>query len=157
MEKLFIGRESTIKIGIKRDTISTELNVLADFKPKLNDDQKQSEIIVLGNLHPLVQSTVLNQVNSENKCVILDTMNFWMDNALEELYDVIARVDVIIINDEEAIQLSGKENLFTAAQEIIHMVRLIVIKREHGAMPFSKNRVFTTPAFPVQDVRIQLR
>ena len=139
----------------KRDTISTELNVLADFNPKLNDDQKKSEIIVLGNLHPLVQSTVLNQLNSENKCVILDTMNFWMDNALEELHDVIARVDVIIINDEEAIQLSGKENLFTAAQEIMkHGPSHIVIKKgEHGAMLFSKTEFFTTPAFPVKDVK----
>ncbi len=139
----------------KRDTISTELNVLADFNPKLNDDQKKSEIIVLGNLHPLVQSTVLNQLNSENKCVILDTMNFWMDNALEELHDVIARVDVIIINDEEAIQLSGKENLFTAAQEIMTRgpSHIVIKKGEHGAMLFSKTEFFTTPAFPVQDVK----
>ena len=117
--KTFYWKGKYHKDWNKRDTLNTQLNVLADFNPKLNDDQKHSEIIVLGNLHPAVQNTVLNQIKAENKCVILDTMNFWMDNALEELHSVISRVDIIIINDEEAIQLSGKETLFAAAQEIM--------------------------------------
>ena len=93
----------------KRDTLSTQLNVLADFNPIVSDENKEAEIIVLGNLHPIVQNTVLDQVDTNKKCIILDTMNFWMDNALEELMKVIRRVDIIIINDEEALQLSGKD------------------------------------------------
>ena len=83
----------------KRDTLSTQLNVLADFNPIVSDENKEAEIIVLGNLHPIVQNTVLDQVDTNKKCIILDTMNFWMDNALEELMKVIRRVDIIIIND----------------------------------------------------------
>jgi sugar/nucleoside kinase (ribokinase family) len=94
----------------KRDTLSTQLNVLADFNPIVSDENKEAEIIVLGNLHPIVQNTVLDQVDTNKKCIILDTMNFWMDNALEELMKVIRRVDIIIINDEEAITAFGKRH-----------------------------------------------
>ena len=153
--KTFYWKGKYHKDWNKRDTLNTQLNVLADFNPKLNDDQKYSEIIVLGNLHPAVQNTVLNQIKSENKCVILDTMNFWMDNALEELHRVISRVDIIIINDEEAIQLSGKDTLFAAAQEIMSYgpSHIVIKKGEHGAMLFGESEFFTTPAFPVHVVK----
>ena len=153
--KTFYWKGKYHKDWNKRDTLNTQLNVLADFNPKLNDDQKHSEIIVLGNLHPAVQSTVLNQIKAENKCVILDTMNFWMDNALEELHSVISRVDIIIINDEEAIQLSGKDTLFAAAQEIMSYgpSHIVIKKGEHGAMLFGESEFFTTPAFPVHVVK----
>ena len=153
--KTFYWKGKYHKDWNKRDTLNTQLNVLADFNPKLNDDQKYSEIIVLGNLHPAVQNTVLNQIKAENKCVILDTMNFWMDNALEELHRVISRVDIIIINDEEAIQLSGKDTLFAAAQEIMSYgpSHIVIKKGEHGAMLFGESEFFTTPAFPVHVVK----
>ena len=153
--KTFYWKGKYHKDWNKRDTLNTQLNVLADFNPKLNNDQKHSEIIVLGNLHPAVQSTVLNQIKAENKCVILDTMNFWMDNALEELRSVISRVDIIIINDEEAIQLSGKDTLFAAAQEIMSYgpSHIVIKKGEHGAMLFGESEFFTTPAFPVHVVK----
>ena len=153
--KTFYWKGKYHKDWNKRDTLNTQLNVLADFNPKLNDEQKQSEIVVLGNLHPAVQSTVLNQIKAENKCVILDTMNFWMDNALDELHSVISRVDIIIINDEEAIQLSGKDTLFAAAQEIMSYgpSHIVIKKGEHGAMLFGETEFFTTPAFPVHIVK----
>ena len=153
--KTFYWKGKYHKDWNKRDTLNTQLNVLADFNPKLNDEQKQSEIVVLGNLHPAVQSTVLNQIKSENKCVILDTMNFWMDNALDELHRVISRVDIIIINDEEAIQLSCKDTLFAAAQEIMSYgpSHIVIKKGEHGAMLFGETEFFTTPAFPVHIVK----
>ena len=153
--KTFYWKGKYHKDWNKRDTLNTQLNVLADFNPKLNDDQKHSEIIVLGNLHPAVQNTVLNQIKAVNKCVILDTMNFWMDNALEELHRVISRVDIIIINDEEAIQLSGKDTLFAAAQEIMSYgpSHIVIKKGEHGAMLFGESEFFTTPAFPVHLVK----
>lgn len=94
-----------------RDTLVTELNVLADFQPKVPQNFKDSDIVMLGNLHPLVQSSVLDQMEKKPKLVVLDTMNFWMDCALPELLDVIKRVDVITINDEEARQLSGEYSL----------------------------------------------
>ena len=153
--KTFYWKGKYHKDWNKRDTLNTQLNVLADFNPKLNDEQKQSEIVVLGNLHPVVQSTVLNQIKAENKCVILDTMNFWMDNALDELHSVISRVDIIIINDEEAIQLSGKDTLFAAAHEIMSYgpSHIVIKKGEHGAMLFGETEFFTTPAFPVHIVK----
>ena len=128
---------------------------MADFNPVLNEQNSSSEIIVLGNLHPAVQSTVLNQISSESRCVILDTMNFWMDNSLEELLKVIAKANIIIINDEEALQLSGKNTLFNAAEEILKMgpKHVVIKKGEHGAMLFSKNEFFTIPAYPVKKVK----
>ena len=139
----------------KRDTLSTQLNVLADFNPIVSYENKEAEIVVLGNLHPIVQNTVLDQVNVNEKCVILDTMNFWMDNALEELMKVIRRVDIIIINDEEAIQLSGKDTLFAAAKEILSFgpKQIVIKKGEHGAMLFEDGKFFTIPAFPVEKVK----
>lgn len=137
-----------------RDTLATELNVLADFQPKVPQDYKNSDVVMLGNLHPLVQSSVLDQMETQPKLVVLDTMNFWMDCALPELLDVIKRVDVITINDEEARQLSGEYSLVKAAAKI-HTLgpKYVVIKKgEHGALLFHNKEVFFAPALPLEDV-----
>ena len=137
-----------------RDTLVTELNVLADFQPKVPQNFKDSDIVMLGNLHPLVQSSVLDQLEKKPKLVVLDTMNFWMDCALPELLEVIKRVDVITINDEEARQLSGEYSLVKAAAKIQDMgPKYVVIKKgEHGALLFHNREVFFAPALPLEDV-----
>jgi len=137
-----------------RDTLVTELNVLADFQPKVPQDYKNAEIVMLGNLHPLVQSSVLDQMETKPKLVVLDTMNFWMDCALPELLDIIKRVDVITINDEEARQLSGEYSLVKAAARIHQMgPKYVVIKKgEHGALLFHGEEIFFAPALPLEEV-----
>jgi sugar/nucleoside kinase (ribokinase family) len=137
-----------------RDTLVTELNVLADFQPKVPQDYKNAEIVMLGNLHPLVQSSVLDQMETKPKLVVLDTMNFWMDCALPELMDIIKRVDVITINDEEARQLSGEYSLVKAAAKIHTMgPKYVVIKKgEHGALLFHGKEIFFAPALPLEEV-----
>ena len=137
-----------------RDTLATELNVLADFQPKVPQDFKNADVVMLGNLHPLVQSSVLDQMETQPKLVVLDTMNFWMDCALPELLDVIKRVDVITINDEEARQLSGEYSLVKAAAKIHTMgPKYVVIKKgEHGALLFHNKEVFFAPALPLEEV-----
>ncbi|WP_027127622.1 PfkB family carbohydrate kinase [Gelidibacter mesophilus] len=137
-----------------RDTLATELNVLADFNPIVPEDYKNADVVMLGNLHPLVQMGVLDQMNKKPKMVILDTMNFWMDCALEELKAVIKRVDVITINDEEARQLTGEYSLVVAAQKIHKMgPKYVVIKKgEHGALLFQNENVFFAPALPLKEV-----
>ena len=137
-----------------RDTLATELNVLADFKPVVPAAFQDSEIVMLGNLHPLVQSSVLDQLTAKPKLVVLDTMNFWMDCALPELLDVMKRVDVITINDEEARQLSGEYSLVKAAAKIHTMgPKYVVIKKgEHGALLFHNKDVFFAPALPLEEV-----
>ena len=153
--KTFYWKGKYHKDWNKRDTLNTQLNVLADFNPVVSTPDSNSEIIVLGNLHPAVQNTVLNQIISKNKCIILDTMNFWMDNSLEELLKVIEKANIIIINDEEALQLSGKDTLFNAADEILKMgpEHVVIKKGEHGAMLFTKEEFFTIPAYPVKQVK----
>ena len=152
--KTFYWKGKYHKDWNKRDTLNTQLNVLADFNPAVSEENKKAEIIVLGNLHPEIQNTVLDQVNVSEKCIILDTMNFWMDNALAELMKVIKRVDIIIINDEEALQLSKKDTLFAAANEILSFgpKQIVIKKGEHGAMLFDESQFFTVPAFPVKKV-----
>ncbi|WP_396144936.1 PfkB family carbohydrate kinase [Flavobacterium sp.] len=137
-----------------RDTLITELNVLADFNPVVPQDYKDADVVMLGNLHPIVQTGVLNQMTSKPKLVVLDTMNFWMDCALTELLDVIKRVDVITINDEEARQLSGEYSLVKAAAKIHTMgPKYVVIKKgEHGALLFHNKEVFFAPALPLEEV-----
>ena len=137
-----------------RDTLATELNVLADFQPKVPQDFKDADVVMLGNLHPMVQSSVLDQMTTQPKLVVLDTMNFWMDCALPELMDVIKRVDVITINDEEARQLSGEYSLVKAAAKIHTMgPKYVVIKKgEHGALIFQGKEVFFAPALPLEEV-----
>lgn len=137
-----------------RDTLATELNVLGDFQPKVPQNFKNADVVMLGNLHPLVQSSVLDQMESKPKLVVLDTMNFWMDCALPELLDVMKRIDVITINDEEARQLSGEYSLVKAAAKIHKMgPEYVVIKKgEHGALLFHKKEVFFAPALPLEEV-----
>ena len=137
-----------------RDTLDTQLNVLADFQPKVPENYKKADVVMLGNLHPLVQSSVLDQMETKPKLVVLDTMNFWMDCALPELLDVMKRVDVITINDEEARQLSGEYSLVKAAAKIQAMgPQYVVIKKgEHGALLFHDQQVFFAPALPLEEV-----
>lgn len=137
-----------------RDTLDTQLNVLADFQPKVPEDYKDAEIVMLGNLHPAVQMSVLNQMTNENKLTILDTMNFWMDNTLDLLKEVIAKVDVITINDEEARQLTGEYSLVVAARKIQKMgpAYVIIKKGENGALLFHEEEIFFAPALPLEEV-----
>lgn len=136
-----------------RDTLATELNVLADFNPVVPDSYKNAEVVMLGNLHPMVQMGVIEQMTNP-KLVVLDTMNFWMDNTLDELMQVIAKVDVITINDEEARQLTGEYSLVNAAKKIYTMgPKYIVIKKgEHGALLFHEDEMFYAPALPLAEV-----
>lgn len=137
-----------------RDTLITELNVLADFQPKVPAEFKNSDVVMLGNLHPMVQISVLDQLTAKPKLVVLDTMNFWMDCALPELHEVMKRVDVITINDEEARQLSGEYSLVKAAAKIQTMgPKYVVIKKgEHGALLFQGKEIFFAPALPLEEV-----
>ncbi|WP_418512567.1 PfkB family carbohydrate kinase [Corallibacter sp.] len=137
-----------------RDTLATELNVLADFNPVVPEDYKDADYVMLGNLHPIVQIGVLEQMTKKPKLVVLDTMNFWMDNALEDLHKIISKVDVITINDEEARQLTGEYSLVVAARKIHEMgPKYVVIKKgEHGALLFHNDNVFYAPALPLEEV-----
>lgn len=137
-----------------RDTLVTELNVLADFQPKVPTEYKNAQVVMLGNLHPMVQISVLDQMTEKPKLVVLDTMNFWMDCALTELHEVMKRVDVITINDEEARQLSGEYSLVKAAAKIHTMgPKYVVIKKgEHGALLFQGKEIFFAPALPLEEV-----
>lgn len=137
-----------------RDTLITELNVLADFTPVVPENFKNAGIVMLGNLHPLTQASVLDQMNERPKLVVLDTMNFWMDIALADLHTVLKRVDVITINDEEARQLSGEYSLVNAAKKIHEMgPKYVVIKKgEHGALLFNEGKMFFAPALPLAEV-----
>lgn len=137
-----------------RDTLVTELNVLENFSPVVPQTFKDAEIVMLGNLHPQVQKSVLDQMNVKPKLVILDTMNFWMDSALEDLFDVLKRIDVITINDEEARQLSGEYSLVNAARKIHKMgPKYVVIKKgEHGALLLNEGKMFYAPALPLAEV-----
>tara|TARA_B100001094_G_scaffold132141_2_gene127963 strand:- start:3805 stop:4722 length:918 start_codon:yes stop_codon:yes gene_type:complete len=152
--KTFYWKGKYHKDWNKRDTLATELNVLADFEPKVSADFTSSEIVVLGNLHPAIQGAVLDQLVKKPDAIMLDTMNFWMDSAIEELLKIIKRVDIIVINDEEAIQLSGKDSLFSAAEEISKLgPKYVIIKKgEHGSMLFGDKEFFVSPAFPVKEV-----
>ncbi len=137
-----------------RDTLVTELNTLADFEPRVPESYRRAEVVMLGNLHPSVQMSVLDQMETRPKMVILDTMNFWMDNALDDLHNVMKHIDVITINDEEARQLTGEYSLVTAAQKIHTMgPQFVVIKKgEHGALLFNEDNVFYAPALPLREV-----
>jgi sugar/nucleoside kinase (ribokinase family) len=136
-----------------RDTLVTELNVLETFNPVVPQAYKDAEVVMLGNLHPMVQMSVIEQMQ-DPKMVVLDTMNFWMDIALEDLKKVISRVDVITINDEEARQLSGAYSLVNASKIIMEMgPKYVVIKKgEHGALIFYKEQMFYAPAMPLSEV-----
>ena len=137
-----------------RDTLVTELNVLADFDPKLPDSYQDCKYLLLGNLTPQVQIATLERLQNKPKLVVLDTMNFWMDVALEDLKTVLKKVNVLTINDAEARQLSGEYSLVKAAQIILEMgpKYLIIKKGEHGALLFGEGQIFSAPALPLADV-----
>ncbi|AEV33364.1 sugar kinase, ribokinase [Owenweeksia hongkongensis DSM 17368] len=137
-----------------RDTLDTQLNVLADFDPVIPESFRKSDFLMLGNLTPAVQMNVLDQMEERPKLVILDTMNFWMDIAMDELKAVLKKIDVLTINDEEARQLSGEYSLVRAAQKIFEMgpKYLIIKKGEHGALLFGEGEVFFAPALPLEEV-----
>lgn len=137
-----------------RDTLATELNVLANFDPILPEKIREPEFVMLGNLTPQVQMKVLDQIRKKPKLVVLDTMNFWMEIALPELKEVLKKVDVLTINDAESRQLSGEYSLVKAAKKILSMgpKYLVIKKGEHGALLFHKNQVFFAPALPLEDV-----
>ncbi len=136
-----------------RDTLETRLNVLLDLDPELPAAYTEAPYVMLGNLDPTVQAKVLDQMK-DAKLVVMDTMNFWMDSALDKLKEVIARVDILTINDAEARQLSGEHSLVKAAAKIMAMgpKYLVVKKGEHGALLFGAGRVFFAPALPLEDV-----
>ncbi len=137
-----------------RDTLDTQLNVLADFNPVVPESYQDCEFLMLGNLVPGVQLQVINQMKTRPKLVCLDTMNFWMETALPDLEKVLKKVDVLMINDSEARQLSAQYSLVKAAKEILKMgpKYLIIKKGEHGALLFHEDQVFVAPALPLEDV-----
>lgn len=138
----------------QRETLVTELNVVEHFNPVLPESYKDTEYVMLGNLSPVLQRSVLEQMHKRPKFVALDTMNFWMDTMMDELKKTIAMVDIIIINDEEARQLSGEYSVPLAAKAICKMgPRYVIIKKgEHGAMLFSNDKIFVAPALPLTNV-----
>lgn len=137
-----------------RDTLATELNVLADFDPVLPDHFRNCEYLMLGNLTPAVQQAVINQMETRPKLIAMDTMNFWMDSAWDELMEVIKQVDVLLINDEEARQMANEVSLLKASRKILDMgPRYLVIKKgEHGALLFSHDDIFFAPGLPLLEV-----
>jgi len=137
-----------------RDTLETQLNVLETFNPIVPEQHKECDFLMLGNLVPSVQKKVLDQMKKRPKLVVLDTMNFWMDNFLGDLLESLKEVDVLTINDEEARQLSGEYSLAKAAKKILSMgpKYLIIKKGEHGALLFNNKEVFFAPALPLEDV-----
>ncbi|MFZ4786239.1 MAG: PfkB family carbohydrate kinase [Flavobacteriales bacterium] len=137
-----------------RDTLITDLNVLASFNPIIPDEYKNIDFLMLGNLAPAVQMQVIDQIPNRPKLVVLDTMNYWMDAAWDDLMKVIAKIDVLTINDEEARQLAKEYSLVKAARKILTMgpKYLIIKKGEHGALLFDAHNVFFAPALPLEDV-----
>ena len=138
---------------VGRDTLATDLNVLVGWEPRVCERGMQADVVMLGNLDPAVQLAVLDQIATP-KLVVLDTMNFWMDVALENLKTVISRVDVLTVNDEEARQLSG-EHFLPKAARVLHAMgptTVVIKKGEHGALMFQEGRVFFAPAYPVEHV-----
>ena len=137
-----------------RDTLVTDLNVLAQFDPKIPDSYQDCDYVMLGNLAPAVQISVLNQLKKRPKLTILDTMNFWMDIALDELKTVLGKVDLLMVNDSEARQLGGEYSIVKAAKKIQAMgpKYLIIKKGEHGALLFYEGKIFSAPALPLEDV-----
>jgi sugar/nucleoside kinase (ribokinase family) len=137
-----------------RDTLVTELNVLADFDPIIPESYQDCEYLMLGNLTPQVQQTVIKRLKNRPKLIVMDTMNFWMDIAMDDLLETIKLVDVLTINDAEARQLSGEYSLVKAARKILTMgpKYLIIKKGEHGALLFHEDKIFSAPALPLAEV-----
>ena len=137
-----------------RDTLVTDLNVLADFNPVIPESYQGAEFLMLGNLMPRLQKSVIEQLRERPRLIVLDTMNFWMETALEDLKDVLLLTDVLLVNDGEARQLSNEHSLVRAAKKIMTMgpKYLIIKKGEHGALLFHDDQVFFAPALPLEDV-----
>ncbi|WP_447641490.1 MULTISPECIES: PfkB family carbohydrate kinase [Chitinophagaceae] len=137
-----------------RDSLATELNVLENFNPVVPESYQGAEFLMMGNLHPLTQKSVIQQMKKKPQLIMLDTMNFWMDTAWNELMDVLKLVDVLVINDSEARQLSQEYSLVKAAKKILQMgpSTLIIKKGENGALLFSEGRIFFAPALPLDEV-----
>lgn len=137
-----------------RDTLVTDLNVLADFSPKVPDSYQGAEFLMLGNLVPAIQLSVIKQLKERPKLIVMDTMNFWMESAMDDLREVLKHVDLLLVNDAEARQLSGHFSLVKAAKAIMAMgpKYLIIKKGEHGALLFHQENVFFAPALPLEEV-----
>lgn len=137
-----------------RDTLVTDLNVLADFNPKVPESYQGAEFLMLGNLMPSIQMSVINQLKKRPKLIVMDTMNFWMESAMGDLEALLKQVDMLLVNDAEARQLSGQFSLVKAARTILAMgpKYLIIKKGEHGALLFHGDDVFYAPALPLEDV-----
>ena len=137
-----------------RDTLETQLNVLGEFEPVVPRSYQGADILMLGNLSPAVQLSVIDQMQKRPRLIVLDTMNFWMETALPDLETVLSKIDVLLVNDSEARQLSGQYSLVRAAKEIIKMGPkfLIIKKGEHGALLFHDDHVFFAPALPLEEV-----
>lgn len=137
-----------------RDTLITDLNVLANFDPKVPEEYQGAEFLMLGNLMPSLQLNVIEQLHTRPKLIVLDTMNFWMESAMDDLKKVLLKVDALLINDSEARQLSGDYSLVKSAKKIMQMgpKYLIIKKGEHGALLFHQDNVFFAPALPLEDV-----
>lgn len=137
-----------------RDTLVTDLNVLADFNPDVPENYQGSEFLMLGNLVPAIQKKIIQQFKQRPKLIVLDTMNFWIETAFEDLKEVLTMADVLMVNDSEARQIAGEYSLVKAAKKILNMGPqfLIVKKGEHGALLFNENNVFFAPALPLEDV-----
>jgi sugar/nucleoside kinase (ribokinase family) len=137
-----------------RDTLITDLNVLADFNPKVPEEYQGADFLMLGNLMPSLQISVINQLQTRPKLIVLDTMNFWIESAIVDLKKVLKMIDVLMINDSEARELSGEFSLVKAARKVMEMGPkfLIIKKGEHGALLFHDDHVFFAPALPLEDV-----
>lgn len=137
-----------------RDTLVTDLNVLADFDPVIPESYQGAEFLMLGNLQPTIQKKVIEQLRTRPKLIVLDTMNFWMESALDDLKEVLTMTDVLLVNDSEARELSHEFSLVKAAKKIMSMgpKYLIIKKGEHGALLFHEDKVFFAPALPLEDV-----
>jgi len=137
-----------------RDTLITDLNVLADFNPVIPDSYQGTEFVVLGNVDPAIQLSVIEQLKERPKLIVMDTMNFWMEIAMPKLQEVLKKVDALLVNDSEARQLSGEFSLVKAARKILKMgpKYLIIKKGEHGALLFHNDQIFYAPALPLEDV-----
>ena len=137
-----------------RDTLVTDLNVLADFNPIVPESYQGAEFLMLGNLAPNIQLSIINQLTTRPKLIVMDTMNFWMEIALEDLKAVLKKVDVLMVNDSEARQLSGEVSLVKAAKVIMDLgpKYLVIKKGEHGALLFHQNHVFSAPGLPLEEV-----
>jgi sugar/nucleoside kinase (ribokinase family) len=137
-----------------RDTLVTDLNVLADFNPVVPESYQGAEFLMLGNLSPDIQLSVISQLKQRPKLIVMDTMNFWMEIALDGLKQVLKKVDVLMVNDGEARQLSGEVSLVKAAKVIMEMgpAFLVIKKGEHGALLFHKNHIFSAPGLPLEEV-----